>query len=348
MSKLVFCVEASASAGMGHLMRCLALAQAAQTRGLDSVWLVPEPVLPVCRQRHDWVGRAEQAASTEAGLAAQVEAICQQEHVLATVLDGYHFSADLAQQLQRLEPPLLVLDDIQGATIDSADIIVNPAGESLHRDYSRRNSTATLCLGAPYRLLRSEFAVTLPLELSQRRSLTVSLGGSDPKHYTLPLLDALAATLPDVPLRVVTGPGFAHRDALDDFISDSPAIIQHVHNCQDMADVWVNARLAVAAAGGTQFELAACHTPAVLLVVADNQLVATEQASEQGWCETWDARESLDAPALSEKIKALWDDAQTLESMHQGAANYAFTEGADNVLDMLAEHLQNLQQATGE
>ncbi|NVK57582.1 MAG: UDP-2,4-diacetamido-2,4,6-trideoxy-beta-L-altropyranose hydrolase [Alteromonadaceae bacterium] len=348
MSMLVFCVEASAKTGMGHLMRCLALAQAAQLRGLDCCFLVPEEALPICRQRHDWVGRVMHAANTDTGLAAQVETLCQQTHVLATVLDGYGFSAELAAQISQLGPALLVIDDIQSETIASAAMIVNPAGESLRNDYATSNPAATLCLGPEYRLLRREFAVTLPLELSQRRSLTINLGGSDPLNYTLPLLEALTNTLPDAPLRVITGPGYAQTDALGQFISRSPAMIQHVHNSQDMADVWVNARLAVAAAGGSQFELAACHTPAMLLVVADNQVAATQQASEQGWCATWDARESLDVTALCERIAVLWNHVQALETMQQNAARHAITDGADNVLEMLAEHLLNVQQATDE
>ena len=50
--------------------------------------------------------------------------------------------------------------------------------------------------------------------------------------------------------------------------------------------------LTVSAAGSSQFELACAGSPAILLVVADNQLDASLQAVQQGWCDVIDMRES--------------------------------------------------------
>ena len=100
--------------------------------------------------------------------------------------------------------------------------------------------------------------------------------------------------------------------------------------------MWSNARLAIAAAGGSQFELAACLTPSVLLVVADNQVNATQQAATQGWCESWDARVKPDLTALVSRIVSLWENDAELATMHQKAQAHAETQGALELLSCIA------------
>tara|TARA_Y100000052_G_scaffold26463_1_gene31491 strand:- start:287 stop:1300 length:1014 start_codon:yes stop_codon:yes gene_type:complete len=335
MSELLFVVEASHSSGIGHLMRCLALAQAAEERGLNSVFFVPEYAKDVCKARHDWCGRIIIVEPNDDATVAQIKERIATQNAVALILDGYHFSDQFVSQLALLPVPLVLLDDIENGICKYADVIVNAAGENLKNHYRVLNTNAQLCMGSQYRLLRREFRQTPVLPVSQRKSLTINFGGSDPKHFTLPVLKAISESLANTPIRVVTGPGFLPLASLQHFIQQSPSPIQHIHNCQDMADVWVHSRLTIAAAGGAQFELAACQSPSVLVVVADNQLNATREASQQGWCDMWDARKSLAIPQLVDKVVTLWNDEARLEKMHKCAAQFSFVTGADTLLDTL-------------
>jgi spore coat polysaccharide biosynthesis predicted glycosyltransferase SpsG len=107
--------------------------------------------------------------------------------------------------------------------------------------------------------------------------------------------------------------------------------VQHVHDAQDMADMMLHSKLAVCAAGGSQFELLHCYTPSFLLVVADNQYPATQKASQQGWCEAVDWRKDL----------VTWDDYLAL------ATQLALAFAQDNALEksqqMAIEQMQGRQ-----
>lgn len=338
MSTLVFCTGGSQQSGIGHVMRCQALAQAAAEQGLNSIFIVNQAAQQFILQRHDWTGQLVLASDLQSDLINQVLETADAHNAAAIVLDGYGFSEFFIQAVSVARAPLLLLDDIRQPGYEHADIICNPAGESWRQDYANANPQALLCLGDSYRLLRREFVVTQPLPLAQRFSLTINAGGSDPAGLTLPLLQALCHELPDAPFRVVTGPGYEATalSALADYIRASDCAIQHVHNCQDMADLWVNARLAVAAAGGSQFELAACQTPSVLLIVADNQRQASSQAVTQGWCEVFDATAALDWSVLAERVKTLWRDEAQLNTMYSAAAPVAVRDGAWQLLAAIA------------
>ena len=339
MSAVLFCTGGSHKAGIGHIMRCQALAQVAEEQGLESLFVVNEAARQFIMQRHDWSGRLLLAKDTAPALASQLMRLASESAAIAIVLDGYDFSETLLREVSTAGAPLVLLDDIRQPGFQYADILCNPAGEAWRESYVQANPVAMLCLGAKYRLLRREFSVTQPLPINQRFSLTINMGGSDPAGLTLPVLEALTVALPDAPFRVVTGPGMTVEalNALTRFITESDSAIQHVHNCQDMADLWVNARLAVVAAGGSQFELAACLTPSLLLTVADNQRQASEQAAGQGWCEDMNAEEKLEFAALTARVKALWQDENRLEVMSQAASEVAVTDGAWQLLDAIAQ-----------
>ncbi|AMJ97566.1 hypothetical protein AVL55_04965 [Alteromonas macleodii] len=340
MSELLFIADVSHKSGIGHLMRCLALAQAAQQRGLESVFFVSRYGQDVALSRHDWCGRLVLVDINSDRTIAALRGRIASQHCVGLVVDGYYFEHQFIAELSKLPIPLLMLDDIKTAACEYADIIVNPAAPQWLQDYREINSRAQLCLGARYRLLRREFMQVPILPISKRQSLTINFGGSDPMCLTLPVLKILTQHLPNIPFRVVTGPGYSQLDSLRDFIALSGAFIQHIHNCQDMVDLWTHSRLTVAAAGGVQFELCACQCPSVLIVVADNQYQATKKASEQGWCEILDARSGFDETSFIKTVIALWNNDVQLADMQINAKTWSHVTGADNVLDALATYVQ--------
>lgn len=348
MSVLVFCTGGSHKSGIGHIMRCQALAQAAEEKGLESLFLVNDAAQQFILQRHDWTGRQISAGESEQDLINQVTRLAEEKNAVAIVLDGYDFSEGFIKIISAIKVPVVLLDDVCQPGFQYVDIICNPAGEPWREDYTQANPTAMLCLGASYRLLRREFSVTTALPVHRRFSLTINMGGSDPAGFTLPLLQALTSVIPDAPFRVVTGPGFKPTmlAALEAFIADSDCAIQHVHNCQDMADLWVNARLAVAAAGGSQFELAACQTPSMLLIVAENQRAASQQAASQGWCQVVNAETEVDMKALAAQVKLLWLDEPRLDAMHAAAQSTAVTDGAWQLLGAIAQKRDDYAETT--
>ena len=340
---LLFCTHGSQKSGIGHLMRCQALAQAAAEQGITSWFMVNAEAEKLIVQRHFWTGRVIRAVSQEVELAKQIQETATQHSAIAIIVDGYDFSESLLKQVANSSVPMVLLDDILQLGYQYADIICNPAGEHWREQYAGANADASLCLGPQYRLLRREFTGLDLLPLNRRTSLTISMGGSDPSGLTLPILRQLTKVLPDAPFRVVTGPGYQDSAmlALKSFMANSESAIQHIHNSQDIADIWNNARLAVVAAGGSQFELVACHTPTVLICMAENQHGASEQAKQQGWCRVIDVQERLNTDELASQVEALWRDENALTDMQNLAGSQAIIDGADQLLTaIIKKHMQ--------
>ena len=103
--KVYFRTDASANIGTGHLMRCLALAQACAEQDLECVFLVREPTRwTFCRARHDWQFSIATIPDT---VALQQESEFIQAHFTPEsndflVLDSYDFDSDYLHHVASL------------------------------------------------------------------------------------------------------------------------------------------------------------------------------------------------------------------------------------------------------
>ncbi|MCC2615108.1 UDP-2,4-diacetamido-2,4,6-trideoxy-beta-L-altropyranose hydrolase [Aestuariibacter halophilus] len=339
-------VNASSEIGMGHLMRCLALAQGLVERHMQVTFIVDTTTLGYCQARHDWVGQCTvlpQGVTSEDEVAwIKAQANATQADVL--VIDGYQFDASYRQGLRGSGMLVVAFDDTAQTHPLSADIIINGAAGAAELGYHHREPEATLCIGEQYRVMRSEFCPPPHIDWPQRQGLLIAMGGSDPKGLTVPLLSALAEEGHREPVRVVTGAAYPHLDALQRLVPTLPFAVQHIHDCQTMADAFSHASLCVSAAGGSQFELQACGTPSVLITVADNQVGATQGAAQQGWCHWVDGRESIDCVAVSRTIMTLLNAPDTLQQMSQKAYSSADTQGTARVIDAIHQRLYQREQ----
>lgn len=340
LTTFIFRLDCGNAVGLGHLMRCVALAQAATQKGIRCIFALSKEGADIASRLPGWQFTiATVSALDEPSEGAQLQALCDYYNAAALVVDSYRVTSRLFERTTQSDVLVVTIDDGLKNLVGHADVVINSARVD-SADYRTINPAIVCCVGSEYRLLRQEFVEANVPAFVDRDGLVVSFGGSDPFHYTVSLLEALHSINFSAPVCVVTGPAYGDLNTLTQLISASSLSIQHVHNSANMADVWMLARLAVSAAGSSQFELAACRTPAVLVTVAQNQQVLSEQASEQGWCKVVDGRSGLDMPALAQQVGKLYADNEGLCTMSELAAQYSHTRGAEKVVKTLITQLQ--------
>lgn len=200
-------------------------------------------------------------------------------------MDSYQFDEPYWEAFNQFASSLIVFDDNNDSGNLFADMVLNSAQNTASLGHEITAPKAQYCLGAEYRISRQKF-VEKGIEQVKgswqlRRQLTIVMGDSDPENMTVGQLAQLQAQRFNSPITVVTGAAYVFTSQFETFVSDTCLQVTHYENCQSMAKVFVESQLVVSAAGGTQFELLACATPAFLLVVADNQVNATQAATKQ-------------------------------------------------------------------
>lgn len=277
--------DASTQMGTGHVMRCLALAQACLAEGWQVSFLMGKGV-PSLAQRLKDEGIEIIEMLEPWGAEADAQQTIQLAKTLEAdwvVVDGYHFEADYQKWLKDAGLRVLVLDDYGHASHYWADVVLNQnitADEAL---YSSREPYTQLLLGTRYVLLRKEF---WPWRNWQRQippiasKVLVTLGGSDPDNVTLPVIQALQKVqIEGLEIVVVVGGSNPHYEQLVQMIKNSDTKISLKHNVTNMPELMAWADLAITAGGSTCWETAFMGLPSIAIILAENQTAIVKNLS---------------------------------------------------------------------
>jgi len=322
MAKLLIRTEASNAVGMGHFMRCFAIAEEARARGIEVRFVVSDlsdPVAERCRR----IGATARATGTLPGEDAGIVAsMLKPDDRL--VIDSYQATADYVTTLHKAAH-VVVIDDLAALERYDCDLIVNPALSASHSTYRARTS-AKLLLGASYALIRREFRVA---HAGFGSAVAVMFGGSDPRQLTGGCARILRAALPGVTLKIIAGPAHIHTDELRALAQADPLMELHV-DPPSVAQVLAGCNLVLTAAGGSIGEMAAMGLAALVLVLYDNQKAALEQCPFP----VIDARGDLPAD-LGAQTRTLVDDPAKLKAIADAAHKIVDGKGAQRIVEVL-------------
>ncbi|MEQ2009883.1 MAG: hypothetical protein ABMA26_24115, partial [Limisphaerales bacterium] len=159
MSQLLLRADSGPQIGMGHVMRCLALAEPWLQAG-STVTLLTAAPSPAVRARAESLGVSLCELPAPPGSpadAAETIALAQSLRATWLVLDGYHFDDAFQRAVKASGLRLLVFDDTAHAAHYSADFILNQNLGATAALYPHRDPTTRLLLGPRFVQLRGEF-----------------------------------------------------------------------------------------------------------------------------------------------------------------------------------------------
>lgn len=302
--KIVFRSDASNQMGVGHLMRCLTLAEVLRDRGNDTrficrahpgnlvellqrkampVTLLPAPAEVPSVNSEDyssWLG------VTQDEDAEQTIQVLGDDRPDWLVVDHYGLGASWERRLRSHTAKLMVLDDLANLQHD-CDLLLNQnysdGGENRYSGLIPKN--CRLLLGPRYALLKPDYASyrqTLRPRDGMVRRVLVFFGGSDPHNMTGLALDALSAPeFQYLEVDVVVGANNSHRAVLEEQASVRPLTNLHGSRAH-LADLMSHADLAIGAGGGTTWERMCLGLPSLVVSIAGNQQPACEALAQAG------------------------------------------------------------------
>ncbi len=329
--------DCSASMGTGHVMRCLALAQASQDEGRHAAYAIAECSAGVA-ERLKTENIEIIRFDCEPGGLQDAQATVEAARSIGSywvVLDGYHFDSAYHAAIKDSGLNLLAMDDFGKLDRYVADIVVNQdpiADEVLYR---RRDAQTRLLLGTEYTFLRREFRRLPRPQLrapAPPRRLLLTFGGSDPGRLTELALEAMkSVNIDGLETIIFVGPGNPLWEQLE-AAAQGLANIRLLRNPSDIPSWMARCDLAVISAGSTLWELAYCRMPCIIVAVDDAQLPAIAKLIERGACLSLGSGEGLAAEQMAEAITSLCRDSDRRAALAANLAGMVDGLGAERVL----------------
>jgi UDP-2,4-diacetamido-2,4,6-trideoxy-beta-L-altropyranose hydrolase len=342
-SILIFRTDAGQQIGIGHVMRCLALAQCWQATGGQAIFVMVGEASSVSERLLAEDMRVSYISSP-IGSAEDVRRtaeIALQSGARWVVADGYHFASDYQQHLKDAGVSILLVDDRGYPDRCFADVILN---QNIHADeklYPKRESDTRLLLGPKYVLLRKEFLRCQHWRRANHdlaSKILLTFGGTDPHHLTRKALEAFKKiSIENLQVVVAIGGNNPDYESLLSIADKLSSKIEIKRNVVDMAELMAWADVAVSAAGSTCWELAYMGLPGLVIVAAENQVPVAEGLAAAGVVENLGWYADVSTQVISEAIVGLLQSSKKRRSMSHNGRKMLDGRGAARTRKIILE-----------
>jgi UDP-2,4-diacetamido-2,4,6-trideoxy-beta-L-altropyranose hydrolase len=295
--KLFFRVDSATSIGAGHVMRCLALADAMRTKGVKSQFICRDfpgnlgglikqrgyelHLLPENREVHpsstcefkNWLKVHWKFDAQETSTVIE-DRVGKSDWL---IVDNYAFDFRWEQSLREKISNIFVIDDLANRKHDCRILLDQTLGRRLE-DYQSLLNPKTMCLlGSEYALMQPAFYQRRELlekkELPGRMRILVSLGGGDGALIT----ERVLQTLNKIDPMLIESINIVCCKAATNYSSLVRLTEQGVHEVtlhsyvDDMAGLMVASTIAIGGPGSSSWERCCVGLPAVIIPFAKNQ-----------------------------------------------------------------------------
>ena len=332
--------DASAKIGSGHVMRCLALAQAISRDDWDVVFygdIADALANRVAMEGFCVIPVVSKVADDAEGTASMADS-CGADWI---VVDGYRFGGEYQRKLRSWGRRVLFLDDYGHAGSYWASIVLNQNVGAREETYKHRAAGVHLLLGPEYAMIREEFLYG-PAKSERKfsplaRRVLVTMGGMDPTDATSLVIDALGL-MDDAGLevRVAVGGSNPRADALEDAAKQSQTHIIIERNA-DMPTLMKWADVAISAGGSTCLELAFMGLPTACVIVGKDQVPGVEAMALAGAAADLGWQSSCSPLQIAEEVGALMANMDRRVAMSAAGRKMVDGKGADRVFAAMKE-----------
>jgi UDP-2,4-diacetamido-2,4,6-trideoxy-beta-L-altropyranose hydrolase len=338
LDNILIRADASTAIGGGHVMRCLALAKAWQREGGRVCYLMAETIAALDARFGEESVQHERMAAQPGSLedAEQTVAWARRLRAPWIVVDGYRFAPDYIHILKASGLRVLMLDDDARFGFYEADVVLNQNIDACAESYQRAASTHLL-LGANYILLRPEFLDERPQRdiTEVARKFLVTMGGSDSENVTASVVRALPRLGDNFEVTVVVGGASPHYESLQGLVERLPVKVHMERSLANMAPIMRWADVAIAAPGGTCWELAFLGVPMILITLSLEQEKNAASISKSGAALTLGWHANLSEQEISDAIKSVMENADRRRAMSERGQKLVDGHGAARVVEFL-------------
>jgi UDP-2,4-diacetamido-2,4,6-trideoxy-beta-L-altropyranose hydrolase len=337
---LIVRVDGGPAIGLGHMMRCLALAQQWRRDGGEVTFVTAcsDPRVTSRLREAGCIVEQLPASHPDAADWLRTSATLAQQPGAPVVLDGYHFGLEYEARIRHAGHPLLVIDDGCERDAYAADMVLNQNASAGTLNYPR-TAGLRLLLGPEYALLRVEFApfAGMSRDIPPTASkLLVTLGGTDRANHTRRVLWALERVREPLDITMVIGAANPHVQALERELRSCRQHVTLYRDPPNMPALMAWADVAISAAGSTALELMFMGLPSLLMVASENQRTPAAALDRAGAAVNLGWHGDLDPQAIADAFARIAGDADARRAMSAAARILVDGRGCARVNDALA------------
>ena len=336
--RVLFRCDGSPRLGLGHIYRCLALAdELRESHGWGVTFAMAEGPVGV-----ELVTRADYPVEEKQGLQEDfwLDEVIQRLHPDVLVLDiRSGLNRGSVQKWRRNGALIVTLDDPSERRL-AADLAFYPPMPQV-QSMNWSGFTGRRYSGWKWIVLRRQFAQKPERDPNKRPVVLITMGGSDPAGMTLKVVKALDLLNEDFETVVMLGPGFSYHEALKELLTGARRKFDIREKAEELPGLMAEAGLAVASLGVTAYELAAMGVPAIYLCLTEDHAESASTLVEAGMGISLGLFSNVTEKVLAEAVRSLLNDVPGRLRMAHQAIEQMDGKGTGRIAQIVAARIKN-------
>ena len=334
MKSILFRADGNDKLGLGHIVRCLALADELK-KYLD---LEVKFITKYEEGKKNIEEKNYNVTLVEDDELSQISNLTTGDTLLVT--DFLNTDNRYISEIRRKTGLKVVcIDNNTKLKRIDADIVIN--ANVFDKGETKVIGTTRYFWGPKYMVLRKEFEEAFKEKkklIVEVKEILVMFGGTDPKGYTLKVADALKKLQNSVHITLILGPGFSYSNKLDEIISEDGKF-DVFSDPRNLIKLMKKADMAITAAGITLYELAALGVPSIAVPQAKHQEDIAKAFEIFGACINIGV--SPDNKQIYKSTIRVMGDDSLRRQLSENAPKFVDGKGAERVIKLLKSEIPN-------
>jgi len=270
---ILFRCDGSVEIGMGHVIRCLALAdELSEYHKCNIHFAIRQSELGINKVKEFYpvLESNEKAFNYENWLKDCINKINSQILIL-DVRDGLK-KRELKQLKKMTGIKVVTIDDPEDKRLEADMAFYPPILQVKQLDWG--SYEGQLYSGWEYVILRPEFQRNYSKPHKENLEILVAMGATDPHNLTLKVLNAIDKLYYKLTIKVLIGTQFLFEEELNDFCKKSSKRIVIKKNPENVAQIMSGADMAIISFGMTAYETVALNVPAIYISVSPDHALS--------------------------------------------------------------------------
>jgi len=344
LKTVCFRCDASPQIGLGHFMRCFALAEHLKENHWKVAFIMTETTL----MAKEYLESANIELYFEPHKCASsrdvnwTREILKERKATWVVIDGYVFDESYWGALGRSNFKTMVIDDEGTNEPWEPDLILNQNIHATREIYPKVKDSAKTLFGSRHALLRRQFRTmdSGAQKKSAKKQILITFGGGNHIETFYQVLDACVSIKnSEVEFLILLGGHIPYREKIKERCKAFQSSYRIIDYCKEISQLIKDSYLAISGSGSTCWEFCCLGLPSILITFADNQIPIARAIQQEGAGIYLSPHKNLSKDKLQTELNRLIQNSGERNKMSKKATCLVDGKGVQRVQQLLEEEI---------
>lgn len=340
---IAFFTDANEKIGIGHLIRCISLAEEFSKRGFGCIFFLPEesPYRQKVNSKEIDYCLLDRSAQNYREKVLELLNQYDVDHVLVDLVEKsfiqHEFLGDFRREMKYLLSSITLFPFSDELRYE--DISFHPIFEPLKTKVLANDSKTKFYSGKEFLVFQPNFTDYSSSVRKKARKILLTMGGADPANLTLKVVKGIADQ--DIEMDLILSADHPTRPKVEQILQ-SGTIEYNLHDfTENMPELMSSADIAVINGGLTRYELCIVGTPFIAISLHETQFNITKKVTSLGTGINLGTVEEITEEKIKKSVLSLLDDFNQRSKMAANMKGILDTNGPEKIYNILRQEFKS-------